>query len=155
MAPNITQERVRSVLIDLGVSPSTEAAQAVMDAVNDVPNVRIVVGPDTQSLRVLVDGQDVTKALCIKRLVIKPMEASEVVEATFTVMAQAEVELLPENVTVVVTDPESPAHDKTMCEVCGKPTISAWRACSSECADALPDGLPAESAPYTGYVTKP
>ena len=125
MAPNITQERVRSVLIDLGLSNSNQAAKAIMDAVNDVPNVRIVVGPNTRSLQVFVDGKDVTHALGLLRLVIEPLEIHGMVEATFTVRAQVEVGLLPENITVVVTDPESSAYapnkDKLYTGVVSKP----------------------------------
>lgn len=125
MKPDSLPKRVRAALDRMGVASLDEMTQDMLDAIDDVPNVRIVVGTDTNSLQVFVDGKDIARALRVRRLVIEPLECNEMVEATFTVYAQAEVELLPENITVVVTDPESPAYE------------------------------PNKDKPYTGVVTKP
>lgn len=73
--------------------------------------LKLISGQPPLGPRLLLDGEDVTSALCIKSINVGEITYGEPVTLTLEVYANAELEILPENVTVIVNDPASPAHD--------------------------------------------
>jgi hypothetical protein len=73
----------------------------------------IKVGPKTNDVAVMLDGANIAPQLRIARIEFDPMEPGEITRARLVVYADAEVELLPQGINVLVVDPASPAYDGT------------------------------------------
>lgn len=67
----------------------------------------IKIGPKTNDVEVILDGVDIASKLRIARIEFEPMKANEITRAKLVVYTDAEVELLPEGVTVLVVDNET------------------------------------------------
>lgn len=156
-------EHAESALHALGVQESGKAAEvavaALMDEYDIVPKhtgLTVKVGPHTNDVQVMLDGVNIAPQLRIASIEFAPMVANEITRATLTLYTKAEVELLPEGVNVIVTDPNDPAYD-TSCKNCGKPAMIIAGVCSVECMEQIDAGdKPVEEGtPYTGPVRKP
>lgn len=73
--------------------------------------LKLIIGPTSNGAKLMLDGVDVTKAMRLLSVSIPNVVRDELVQMTLTVNAEAEVELLPKGVTVIVQDPDSPAYD--------------------------------------------
>mgnify|MGYP000203384131 CR=1 FL=1 len=76
----------------------------------------IKIGPKTNDVAVMLDGAYIAPQLRIARIEFDPMGPNEITRAKLVVYADAEVELLPEGINVLVVDPASPAYDGTAIE---------------------------------------
>lgn len=111
-------EHVESALHAMGAKSSglyadtaVEALQAEYDLVPKRKGLVVRIGPSTNQCTVLLDGEDITGKLLIKSIAMPKQHHSERLMLALEVYAEAELEVLPEGVTVNVVDPASPAID--------------------------------------------
>jgi hypothetical protein len=69
-------------------------------------NLKIKIGKHTNDVEILLDGKNIAGELLIKSLTIGPLVPSMPTTATLEVYCEAEIEILPEEVTVNVDSGE-------------------------------------------------